>query len=382
MDDMKILHVIDSAGMYGAEVMLLNLMEEQKKLGLAPHLLSLGNSNEGAKDLEQKAEVLGIPTQKLRTSNPLTLLVEALRIETSTGRQGVDLIHSHGYKGNIMFGLWPKAFRRIPVISTMHGWTTVNHYSKISIYEKLDRFCLKQLDARVLVTNGHPGAVNFLNMEDERNKVIENGIPNLLFNQDIIKNTEKRFIEFCQNGYVIGSIGRLSPEKGFEYLIESIETLSKEASDYKLVIIGEGRSRDQLEGCIRKRGLEDKVMLLGYRHEAYNFMKFFDIFVLPSLTEGLPITLLEAMQARRPVVAANVGGIPQVLENGRLGMLIEPRDPDNIAHSILHIRKHPEIALRLKNEAFLHVQQKYSCHRMAQEYSDTYKSVIKKFYMN
>lgn len=373
---MKILHVIDSAGIYGAEVMLLNLMKEQVNIGLTPVLLSVGSKDEGSKEIETETESLHIKVVKFRSGNGPLLIFKSLQVLYSGSKTGYNLIHCHGYKGNIMFGILPKALRKIPVISTMHGWLTINKQSKIWFYETLDRFCLKRLDARVFVTQGHAGLIDAVSTNRTNNIVIENGISKLIFNDKKIIEKEKQFIDFCKNHYVIGAVGRLSPEKGFEHLISSIEILLGERPDYGLVIIGEGNERKQLEEQIEGKGLSSKIFLLGYRERAFDFLKFFDAFVISSLTEGLPITLLEAMQAKCPIVATRVGGIPKALDNGKCGMIVTPKSAQEIARQIRYFREHPVMVKKITQYAYDFVLKRYSIQRMASEYLSVYNDII------
>ena len=174
---MKILHVIDSAGIYGAEIMLLNLMNEQKSSGHSPVLLSLGTMDEGLKELEIKAELLGIPVKQIRTKNGLSLILKTPKLIQTSLLEGVDIIHSHGYKGNILFGILPKYFRKISTVSTMHGWLATTRRSKVWIYEVLDRIFLNRLDAKIAVTINHPGLSSKWLKRKSADTVIENGIP-------------------------------------------------------------------------------------------------------------------------------------------------------------------------------------------------------------
>ena len=124
---MHILHIIDSGGMYGAEVMLLNLVEEQIRQGLSPVIASIGGVQSGEKPLELEAHKRGFPLKIFRM-RPGPNLIGAMEILKYAKSTRCDLLHSHGYKGNILFGFLPKKIRRLPLVATLHGWTSAGNY--------------------------------------------------------------------------------------------------------------------------------------------------------------------------------------------------------------------------------------------------------------
>jgi len=390
---MKILHVIDSGGLYGAEVMLLSLIDEQIKLGLDPTIASIGEKNIGEKPLEAEALKRGFKVNKFRM-RPGPNIMGARKILQFAHQDAFDLMHSHGYKGNILFGFVPKKVRKLPLVSTIHGYTSTNAFTKMRLYEWLDTKSLKFIDAVVLVSNAMKSHPRLKSLNGNNIHVIPNGIPisdnqfdNLTiqqldqspiqFDNSINQPFDKEIEDFCKKGFTIGSIGRLSTEKGYRYLIETLELLVKGEIDARLVIIGEGYERDCLEGLVARFGLSDRVMLPGYREDAREYIPYFNAFVICSLTEGLPITLLEAMQAKIPVVATKVGGIPEVLQNGKDGLIVEPRDSQSLARALSRIYLDPILCDELTNFAYQKVNTDYTSEKMALQYLDIYHKLCR-----
>lgn len=396
---MKILHIIDSGGLYGAEVVLLNLVDEQIKMGLDPAIASIGEKNVGEKPFETEALNRGFRVIKFRMW-PGPNFAGAWKILRFAHKEGFDLLHSHGYKGNILFGFLPKRIRKIPLITTLHGWTSTDSFTRMKLYEWLDAFSLKFIDAVVLVNKGMFSNPKLKNLNGINLYIINNGIPipaaqfnnstDQPFNQSVTQQTQqtqrtqvtqvtrqldKTIIDFCRKGYTIGSIGRLSEEKGYRYLIEAFYLMIQEGVDAYLLIIGEGSERNFLEQLIEKLSLTDKILLPGYCPAAHDYLSYLDVFVLPSLTEGLPITLLEAMQARVPIVATRVGGVPEVLENGKDGLLVEPRDPEKLADAISRIYHDTKIGSKLTDCAYKKVITDYTTEKMALQYLDIYREL-------
>ena len=130
---------------------------------------------------------------------------------------------------------------------------------------------------------------------------------------------------------IIGAIANFYPTKGLTYLIEAANILKDKLPDSKFIIIGDGQERQKLEEQIQKNGLQEKVLLTGTVPDAHLYLKAFDIFVVPSVKEGLPYVLLKAMATGIPIVATKVGGIPEVLDNH---YLVEPKNAKSLAQKI------------------------------------------------
>ncbi|MEA3437016.1 MAG: glycosyltransferase, partial [Thermodesulfobacteriota bacterium] len=349
----KVLHIIDSGGLYGAEMVLLNLVAEQIKQGLEPIIASIGEKG-AEKPLETEAIRRGFRVEKFRM-RPGPNYLGALKILKFARKEGVDILHSHGYKGNILFGLMPKKIRRIPMVSTIHGYTsTGNGFSRMRVYESLDSKALRFMDAVVFVSNAMRSNPRFKHLNQSRVHVIHNGIPipDAQFDNSTNQPLDQSLINFCSQGFTVGSIGRLSKEKGYKYLIEALAILIKKGIDARLVIMGEGYERDYLEGLVAQFEVTDRVMLPGYIDEANLYIPLFDVFVISSLTEGLPITLLEAMQSRTPIVSSRVGGIPDMLDESRAGLLVNPSSPDAIADAVFRIYDDGRLAKALVDNAY------------------------------
>jgi len=374
---MKILHTIDSTGLYGAEIMLLNLMEEQRQMNLSPILLSINDFDSGKSAIEVESIKRGFQTIKIAIKKGFSLK-GAMNIAHVAQENQISLFHSHGYKVNILLGCLPKFIRKRPVVTTLHGWLGVKRFSRMWFYETVDSLILHRLDAVVQVRT-YKGESKELAYRGTRNTyTVNNGIPELVFDLASIGHSDPVVNDFCKDGFIIGTICRLSAEKGLDYLIESMRLLLSHEANYKAVIIGEGPQKKILQSKIDSYGLARKVLIAGYRNQAFNYLPLFDVFVLPSLTEGLPITILEAMQANTPIVATRVGGIPDVLGNGAFGIIVEPGNSAALAEAISYVSSNPERINEMSNDARKTVLEKYSSRRMAEGYLKVYEAVLGK----
>lgn len=375
---MKVFHIIDSGGLYGAEVMLLNLVEEQLDLGLEPVICSIGEPGSKEKEIEHQARARQLPLEIIRML-PGPNIFGAIRLLRRAKQIDAQIIHSHGYKGNILLGFVPSWLRSIPIISTLHGWTSVSGFSKMAAYEILDRLALHFVDAFVCVNASMLKRPELKRLKLKRSYVVDNGIPNNSFPETSRMEAMKLIpiddaILFGKH-FIIGTIGRLSKEKAYDNLIAALGFVVKTGIDAHLVVIGEGDQRNALTNLTSQMGLLDRVHLIGYRQNASRYLPLFDVYAISSLTEGLPITLLEAMRAQTPVVATRVGGIPNVLENGNAGVLVDPAEPRKLADSIVKIKNDNAFRKVLVKKSYERFVNYYSSRKMAEGYLKIYQQL-------
>jgi glycosyltransferase involved in cell wall biosynthesis len=270
----------------------------------------------------------------------------------------------------------PKMFRRIPMVATLHGWTWNGGMNRMMAYEWLDSLSLARMDSVVLVNGAMKEHARLRNRKGLAVEVIPNGIPADAVPEECTK-LNREIVDFCRQGYTIGAVGRLSPEKGFDLLLEAVAGLIAEGKDVRLAFLGEGGLRGQLEERAGELGLEGRILMPGYVRNARDYLHLFGVFAMPSLTEGLPIVLLEAMQAGAPIVASRVGAIPDVLAEGRAGLLIEPGSAESLKQAISEVMRDPAAAKQRMREAGERVRERYSSRAMTEKYLEIYRRVIK-----
>ncbi|MGC8119105.1 glycosyltransferase [Marinobacter sp. VGCF2001] len=372
---MKVLHLIDSGGLYGAERMLLALVAEQIKQGLEPMILSAGEQGIHQKPLEIEAEKLGLPFVVWRMTPGLNYS-ETRKICEWAEHWGVDLVHSHGYKFNILMSLFGRFSRKVPVVSTLHGYVHARRFSRMWVYELLDRLAISRLDGVVMVGAAMKKELSTGLIRPRRLTTIRNGLP--------VDDTQRKASEplpealeefFSTHEQVILGVGRLSNEKGFSHLIDSFRVIKQSATKAGLLIVGDGMLRKDLEDQVARLGLGSDVCLPGYCDNVPALMARSSALVISSSTEGLPITLLEAMAVRLPVVSTDVGEIPFVLDEGDSGVLVT--DPaSELVDAIELVLNETEATHRKTEHAFHKVSGELSARSMAEQYLRVYNGVV------
>jgi len=175
-------------------------------------------------------------------------------------------------------------------------------------------------------------------------------IPNAIEFENESRSTDKK-IKVSNKAPIIGTIGNLNVQKGQTYLIEALSILRKKYPLITLEIVGEGPERNDLTEQIKITKLEHHVSLLGQKKDIEKYLHHWDVFVLSSIAETFGIVILEAMEAGVPVVASNVGGIPDIITNKKNGLLVPVRSPKAIALAVEQMIDHPTFAAKLKREA-------------------------------
>ena len=372
---MKILHLVDSAGFYGAETVIITLALEQKTSNEVPVVCALIKKNQADPDIVIKARAYGLNAVALPVSG--NIWRQSKLIVDYAKSKSFDIIHSHGYRPGILVGL-VIGLSAISKVRTLHGWTHSTYFSKLFIYNFIDALLLWRQDAVVVVSNKMKKNILMRFVPKSLISTIHNGISTdshpLITLEEL---NDPKFQKLYMSNYLIGAVGRLSAEKAQSDLIRAVALLRKEDYQVAIVIIGEGPERQSLERLSSELKISDFVYLPGYLDNAARYLHLFRVLCIASLTEGLPITILEAMQHGVPVLSTNVGDIPELLENGR-GFLVSPRHPEEIAMCIKEMINDPEKTRTMSEQAKQYFTKNYTSKTMVRMYSDVYKRVIDK----
>lgn len=222
--------------------------------------------------------------------------------------------------------------------------------------------------------------VNDFDIAKSRVALIHNGIDLEAFKRSYSED-EKRVIRKeleLKEGPVIGIIARLSFVKGHRFLIKAMKRVVLEIKDAQLLIMGEGEEEQDLKALVKELNLQDSVIFTKSVLDTTGALSVMDVFALPSVEEGLGLVLLEALCLARPIAASNVGGIYSIIKDNVTGLLVLPKDPDNLAKAILRLLKDKELADRLGREGQKFVRENFSLADMARKVEAVYKEVLKR----
>lgn len=278
----------------------------------------------------------------------------------------VDIIHCHGFIGSII-GYFLSKLTRTPFISTEQGLIDANRGIVYAASNFLRGIVYRK--ASLCIASSKSVADDFYKIGVRRVEIIPNGVDFSTFANKDDGGAKKE-------GVAILSVGRLEKVKGHSYLIEAFRNIKGEIPGARLVIVGEGSERKNLETQVKDLGLSDSVELIG-AVEHNKLPKFFaqaDIFVMPSLSEGFGVVALEAMAAGVPVVASRVGSLSDIIEDEKTGFLVEPQNPEDIKEAVFRILKDSKLRKNIVDNAKTNMH-KYNWDTVAQQVHYIYGSL-------
>ncbi|MCF6097222.1 glycosyltransferase [Thermovorax subterraneus] len=361
----KVLHVITDTNIGGAGRYLLNLLSawDESRYSVAVACPSGG-------ELEKRLKDLGVKVYPLKGGEKSFSISHVAQILGIIAREKVDLVHTHAsLSGRIAGRLLGRR-----VVLTRH-W--MGKKSEMGIFRPLINRIFYQLltDRVIAVSRAVKVSLMEIGVPAWLIKTVYNGIdvPNISGNCGKLRKA----LNVPERIPLIGMIGRLVPEKGHEYAIRAMPEILKKFRDTRLVLVGDGPFRPYLEDLCGKVGVKDKVVFLGFRKDVEEIAIDFDVILMPSLSEGLPLALLESMALGKPVVASEVGGIPEIIKDGVNGVLVPPEDAGALAERIIGLLMSNEMREKLGENARQTVLSKFTAKIMAENTMRIYDELLK-----
>lgn len=368
---MRILHLISSGGLFGAERVAVELSKSLKKTyHCEPILGVIRNVYNPHEEILEEAKSNGIAYTVFSCRSQLDLKL-AFSIREFIKRNRIDVIHCHGYKSNF-YGLLASR-GEVPSVTTNHNWLTT-HW-KLKTYCFLDSLWIRFFDRIVAVSNEVKKDMLRYKIPEAKIRVVDNGIALERFEKLVETNIMKNQLGLDEKIRIIGTIGSLVIEKGHIYLLEAARQILDVVKDLKFLIIGDGPLRKALEEKSEELGIKKDIIFMGQRKDIPELLMAMDVFALPSIKEGLPIALLEAMASKRPVIATRIGAIPNVIENEDIGVLVEPKDITGLRDAIMNLLNDPGRMNLLARKGFDRVCRDFSSDEMAKNYLKLYNEL-------
>ena len=375
MRQIGVLQLRSSSGFFGAENVIFELAKELTRSDYKPFVGVFKNSRNPHIELGEITKSYKIETVFFQSDGQFDLRT-LFAIKDFIDNNNIRIIHSHGYKTNI-YALLVGWFKRIPVIVTCHPWIKTS--PRMRLYARLDKMWLNRFDRIIAVSDEVQKEILNSRVVNSKVSIIDNGIDIDRFTDSFnIDNIRKDF-NIKSNLKVVGTIGRLSEEKGHSLFLNAAKLVVERYSDIKFIIVGDGPLKRKLQESVLDLNLQNHVVFTGIRNDIPRILTLFDIFVLPSLTEGLPMVLLEAMAAKKPIVATNVGNIPKLILHNITGLLVNPNDVYGLTEAIKALLNNKEKADLFALNSFAKVLRDFSSESMAKQYMEIYKDLLKKY---
>jgi glycosyltransferase involved in cell wall biosynthesis len=286
-----------------------------------------------------------------------------------------DLIHSHGY-GSDNFGRIIGKILRIPTIIHAHD----ENRSYPVVQNIADLLLVPFTDKAIAVSQGvKESCINKRRIRKQKIFVLHNGIPLKNFTKldEKLIDEEKRRFGIKPDSIVLGTVARLRKEKGLKYLIQSAPRILNSFPNVVFFIAGDGPIREELETLAKDLAVDNKIIFAGFCNNIPMVLSLIDIFVAPSLTEGSPLGIFEAMAMGKPIIASNVGGIREILKDKENSLLVPSEDPERLAEKILFLLNNKNEMTLLGLKAF-EESKKYDNQFLIKNLEDIYSELLKK----
>ncbi len=321
--------------------------------------------------LQERSQSRGVPTYIIPTQG-MTDWRWAIRFRNLLENECVNLIHAHEFDANVQ-GTFVAATSGIPLVATVHG----KHYFWEKFRRRLAYRWVSRRATMVAVSEDlKQFIVQKVGVPSDRIKVLYNGV-------EVPSSPIRADIDACRNELglpgndrIVGVVGNLYPVKGHQYLIDAMPAVLEKCPNTSFVFAGRGQLETALKEQVSRLGLDKRVHFLGLRQDIPRILALLDVFVLPSLSEGLSMAILEAMMAGKPVIATRVGGNPEIVVDGETGLLVPSKDSPPLAASLIKLLTNTPQATQFAQNGKRRAEDQFSLQTMVSAYQSLYDECL------
>lgn len=366
---MRVLHLLSSTGYHGAENMAAELIRQLSACGVNNDLGVFRSSDRSNLDILKVTQDV-VSSGMVYDCRGRFDVSTVFALRRYIKNHDIDIIHSHKYKTNLYAFLANIGVRK-KLVSTCHNW--LGDSFSMRFYAWLDKRVLRHFDMVVGVSEEIRKELR-RHMSPAKVMKVGNGVDIRKYTRTLGNAEAKRQLGIGSK-YVIGFVGRLSPEKAIDNLLRAVSGLVKEGLDVSALIVGDGELDAALKQEARGLQISDRVIFTGNRSDTPQLYSAMDVFVLPSQQEAFPMVLIEAMACGVPVVATRVGDVADIVEPGVTGLLVDTRDAAALQTAIGKILSDEAVARRMSAAAQARAVERFSSAAMAQQYRAIYERV-------
>ncbi|MGI6549670.1 MAG: glycosyltransferase [Syntrophomonadales bacterium] len=342
MKKLRVLQVIGGGEIGGAERHLLTLMRLMDREKFTPELLCLCQGPFAGVCRKE-----GITTHEIVMRHKLDLATVA-PIRRLIREQEIDLVHTHGVRANLVARMAGRA-EKVPVVTTFHSVLRYDYSTsaEAAVARILTRLTNNRTDRFIAISGAIKEDLAAMGVTPDRIEIIYNGLDVSLLTPGESPDNVKKSLGITPGQRVVAMVGRLHAVKGHIYLLQAAQRIVTQHHDVVFLLVGEGPERPIIENTMRELGLEGRVIMTGFYPNISELYPVMDLLCLPSLMEGMGLVLLEAMHFGVPVVATQVGGIPEVIIDGESGLLVDPGNSRALAMAITWLLDDPGLQQQL-----------------------------------
>ena len=373
---MRIAHIIKVTRISGAERHLLFLLAGLRTRGVDARLIILIEPDQPMDDMVAAAEARRIPIRRVAIGRDYDLLLP-WRLQRVLRQAKPDIVHTHLVHADTYGYVAAKLAGVAAVVSSRHLDDAFRYRAR---WRRINRRLWRMIDAGIAIS----AAMKQFALEIEaapasKVHVVRYGMEYSWLSDEDIDAARLRLrteLKLPADAQLLGMACRLVEQKGIPYALEALRRIRSDFPRAQLVIAGDGEKAGELRRLASMLGIADRVFWLGWRADAAELMAAFDIFLLPSLHEGFGLVLLEAMSRRLPIVASRVGAIPEVIVHGETGILVEPRNVDDLAQAMTRLLRDRALRKYMGLLGAARLEEHFSVERMVDGAIAVYEKVL------
>ncbi|UCE67742.1 MAG: glycosyltransferase family 4 protein [Candidatus Zixiibacteriota bacterium] len=369
----NILLYIETSGPGGAERVLLNIARGIDKIRYEPFVILHKSRWLREQLLKYDIHTEIIPSQRSWNISFLFKLIQYCR------KHKIGLIHSHLFGANL-YACIAAGILRIPIVATFHNELLL--HGKSEKYLSLKSFFIRRFASKIVFVADFmkDDYINKVRFPGKKALTIYNGLDMDLATNDLDISALKAELCVNESDLLVGHIANFRVPKGHKFLIAAAGLVCKELKNVKFLLIGDegdGSLKGEIQDLIIKMDLTDNIRLLGFRDDIPKLLNLMDVFVLSSISEGLPLSVIEAMSASKPVVATDVGGLPEIVIPGKTGYLVKAGNADALAEKLAILLNDQPLREQMGNQGRKAVEKKFSLDAMIEKYQELYAELLK-----
>ena len=370
-DKLNILQYIETSGPGGAETVLVNIARHLDRSRFNPYVVL-----HKSRWVHQQLEEIGVPTRIIPCNRSWDIAF-LYRFMKTCQELKIDVIHAHLFGAGLYASL-AAAMLRIPVIVTFHNELFLP--GRRERFLRLKNFLIRHLASRLILVADFmkDDYVSKGKYRADRLQTIYNGIEFASSETPSDLAVLRKELGLSESDLVVGHVANFRPPKGHRYLVEAAAKVCAEIPNAKFLLIGEfgdGSIKSEVEMLAGQFRIQDKLLMLGFRSDVGRLLNLIDVFVLSSISEGHPLSVVEAMAAGKPVVATSVGGLPEIVNQDDTGYLVEPGDSSALAEKLCLLLKDGDLRERMGQEGRELARRRFSLATMMTSYEELYLEV-------
>lgn len=369
----KVLECIRQGQIGGGESHLLSLVENLDRSRFEPVVLSFTDG-----PMIDRLKQMNVECHVIHTTKPFDISKWKV-VKNFIRDQQVDLIHAHGTRANSNI-LWAAKSLRIPVIYTVHGWSF--HPDQKPLVRRIrimgEKYLTSKSDLNISVSaSNQQSGKNFI--KTFKSIVINNGIDQKKFDPSKQYKDIRKELNIPEGHLLISFVARFTSHKQPLTLINAFAEAVKTNDHIHLLMVGDGDEKQQAEEIIKRLNLQSRITLQPFRQDVPDVLAATDIFVLPSLWEGLPIGLLEAMAMGKAIIASNVDGTSEVIQHEENGLLVQTDNlVSNLTKALTTLAGNTSLRKKFQQNAVKTVNERYNAENMTRSIENVYNDILKK----